>query len=144
MKYQLKTTLAAALLACNSAPAWAINKCTIDGKTVYQEAACEGAKKVDVSGAGKAVPDSPGTSYWQRQITSQARAERVSKAIANREIFIGMTSEEARQSWGAPTKINVSVGSYGRHEQWVFPRGRVEAQYVYIENGLVKSMQSPE
>ncbi len=65
-------------------------------------------------------------------------------AIAERKIFVGMTAADARQSWGAPNKINTSIGSYGRHEQWVYDLGRSKAQYVYVENGVVTSMQSPE
>jgi len=68
----------------------------------------------------------------------------VAAAIAERKIFVGMTAADARQSWGAPNKINTSIGSYGRHEQWVYDLGRSKAQYVYVENGVVTSMQSPE
>lgn len=39
----MKTNSALIALACLAAsPAWAINKCTIDGKTVFQDAACPG------------------------------------------------------------------------------------------------------
>jgi hypothetical protein len=51
-----------------------------------------------------------------------------------------MTADEARKSWGEPIKINASVGSYGRHEQWVYGG----SQYVYIQNGLVTGAQSPQ
>lgn len=45
------TLLAAALLAAT--PAWAVNKCTVGGKTVYQDAPCaDGGEKVNLSGAG--------------------------------------------------------------------------------------------
>lgn len=42
MRYSHKTALAAALLACISAPAWAVNKCTgPDGAVVFQDAPCD-------------------------------------------------------------------------------------------------------
>jgi hypothetical protein len=137
--------ITAALLAALCAPAWAINKCTgADGRVVYQDAACAGGRSVNLSGAGKSDPSSPQANQWRRIIARQARDERVAAAIAERKIFIGMTADDARQSWGAPSKINTSIGSYGRHEQWVYDRGRSLTQYVYVQNGLVTSLQTPE
>lgn len=137
--------IAAATLAALCAPAWAVNKCTgPDGKVTYQEAACEGGKKINLSGAGQSDPSSNGSNYWKREIARQARDEKVESAISQGQVFIGMTADDARQSWGKPTKINSSVGSYGKHEQWVYDRGNSRSQYVYIQNGVVTSTQSPE
>lgn len=141
----MKQVMLFAVLAALCAPAWAINKCTgADGRVVYQEAACAGGKTINLSGAGQADPGSPQAKQWRSVITRQAHDEKVAAAIAEQQIFIGMTADEARQSWGAPNKINTSIGSYGRHEQWVYDRGRSRAQYVYVENGVVTSMQTPE
>ena len=126
--------------------AYAINKCMGPaGQVVYQDAPCDGAKSVDTSGAGKGDPNSPGSAYWKREAAKNARGVKVQNAVASREIFIGMTADEVVQSWGKPTRINSTVGSYGKHEQWIFDRGAIgRAQYVYFENGVVRSMQSPE
>lgn len=129
-------------LALFSAPAAAVNKCAIEGKTVYQETPCDNAKKVDLSGAGKADPSGAGAAYWRRQIAGQQRAGRAEAAIAQREVFIGMTADEARLSWGEPSRINSTIGSYGRHEQWVYRRSG-GTQYIYIQNGKVSSIQTP-
>jgi hypothetical protein len=56
----------------------------------------------------------------------------------------GMTADEVRLSWGNPTKINTSIGSYGKNEQWVYDKGNFVRQYVYVENGRVTSVQSQE
>lgn len=148
-----KIGVASALLALLCAPAWAINKCTLaDGKVVYQEVPCAGGgTTVNTSGAGKADTSSEGSNYIMKeaarltseenaQAAARARASRVSAAILKRQIVIGMTADEARQSWGEPSKINASVGTYGRHEQWVYPG----SQYVYVQNGMVTSAQSPQ
>lgn len=74
----------------------------------------------------------------------QAQIEKVVAAVAEGKIVLGMTAEDARRSWGSPTKINASIGGYGKHEQWVYERGRYRTQYVYVENGVVTSMQTPE
>lgn len=141
----MKQVMLFAVVVTLCAPAWAINKCTgADGRVVYQEAPCAGGKTINLSGAGQADPGSPQATQWKRVIARQAHDEKVAAAIGERKIFIGMTADEARQSWGAPNKVNTSIGSYGRHEQWVYDRGRSRAQYVYVENGVVTSMQTPE
>lgn len=132
------------VLLLSFGPAAAINKCTIDGKVVYQDAPCENAKTVDLSGAGRSDPQSSGAVYWKSEAERIERQKKVWAAIAASRIFVGMTADEARQSWGRPTKINSSVGSYGKHEQWVYDLGNFRSQYVYVENGIVTSMQSPE
>jgi hypothetical protein len=53
------------------------------------------------------------------------------------KIWLGMTAEMARESWGAPYDINRSVGSFGVHEQWVY-RNDV---YLYFEDGILTSWQ---
>lgn len=146
---------AVALLVATSAnwPALAATKCTVNGKVVYQDTPCEGGASVNLSGAGAADPTSPGTSYLQRegrrierqekeQEAANLRAERVTIAIGQKKVMTGMTAEEVRRSWGEPTRINSSVGSYGRHEQWVYGSGG-DTQYLYLDNGVLRSMQSP-
>lgn len=148
-----KVIIAAALFAALCCPAWAVNKCTgADGKVIYQEVPCpSGGTKVNTSGAGQADVNADGSNYYKReaarltseenaQTATQARASRISAAILARQIVIGMTADEARQSWGEPSKVNASVGTYGRHEQWVYPG----SQYVYVQNGLVTGAQSPQ
>lgn len=125
-------------------PAWAAIKCkSPEGKTVYQDQPCEGGEKVNLSGAGQADPNSSGATYWQREVVRQERGRRVSRATADGKIFIGMTAQEAQNSWGRPTKINQSLGSYGVHEQWVYERGNFRTQYVYLQNGVITNIQSP-
>jgi len=57
-------------------------------------------------------------------------------AIINKQIQLGMTACMASASWGYPEKVNRSVGSYGVHEQWVYP-----ANYLYFEDGILTSYQ---
>jgi hypothetical protein len=137
MQMRWTHSLLAALLAAHVAPAAAVNKCTApDGQVVYQDAPCFGSQpgdKVNLSGAGQAQPNSAG-----------ARGDRVALAISNREVAVGMTGPEVLRSWGRPTKVNTTVSAAGKREQWVYRHGRGVAQYVYLENGRVSSMQSSE
>lgn len=140
-----KLSIAVALLAALSGPTWAINKCTgANGATVYQDQPCEGAKTVNLSGVGKGDPNSAGANYWSREISRLKRNDKVEAAVSGGEVFVGMNAEEARRAWGSPTKNNVSTGSYGKHEQWVYRRSGQRSQYVYVQNGVVTSVQSSE
>ena len=133
--------LAAILLAAS--PAWAVNKCKgPDGKTVYQSEPCPGGEKVNLSGAGTADPTSPAARYWQREAARLERDNRVNDHIMHARVSVGMTAEQVRQSWGEPTRINSTLTSSGRREQWVYDLGRFRAQYVYVENDRVTSVQS--
>ena len=62
--------------------------------------------------------------------------------IADGYVWLGMTDEMARASWGTPSSVNSSVGSWGRHEQWVYRHGEYgSANYLYFENGYLASWQ---
>jgi hypothetical protein len=65
------------------------------------------------------------------------RAAKVEAAIANGEIFIGMTGEECVRAWGRPEKVNATETARGHHSQWAYPGGR----YVYFENGIITTIQ---
>jgi len=142
---------AAALVLCAAAasPVLAVNKCIlVDGKVIYQDAPCATAAKpgeaVNLSGAGEANLASQGAQQARRDVEKAARAERVALAIARGQVFVGMGADEVVMSWGHPTRVNVSVGSYGRHEQWVYDRGRFRSQFVYLQNWIVSAIQSSE
>lgn len=65
-----------------------------------------------------------------------ATSTEIRTAIIRNEVFPGMSAEDAIKSWGKPNKINRS--SHGR-DQWVYRTGSVSAQYLYVEDGCVKS-----
>lgn len=51
---------------------------------------------------------------------------------------IGMNKYEVIDStWGSPEKINKTMTSYGKHEQWCYSNYR----YIYFENEIVTSIQ---
>lgn len=128
-----KTTCSAMLLALVlSAPAHAVNKCTgADGKVTFQDAPCPNNAAAAEVKIWKEPPGDP-------------MAASINSAIATGKVMIGMTAQQVRSSWGSPTKINSSIGSYGKHEQWIYDRGNYRSQYVYVENGVVTAVQSPE
>ena len=70
--------------------------------------------------------------------------EEACRLIDEKKIVLGMTDEQLRLSWGAPGRVNRSVGSFGVHEQWIYPRGSVTDDYVYVEDGKVTSWQTSQ
>jgi hypothetical protein len=61
----------------------------------------------------------------------------IAKKILAEKIWLGMTDEMAKESWGNPKDINRSVYTWGVHEQWVYE----SSTYLYFENGKLTSWQ---
>jgi hypothetical protein len=69
---------------------------------------------------------------------AEAEKQRISRAIFNNEVLIGMSAENVRDAWGRPDKINTSAYKRGvAREQWVYERKKGLREYVYLENGVV-------
>jgi hypothetical protein len=127
----LLRTLALAAAALAVSPAWAVNKCTgPDGQITFQDAPC--------AGKGETITVRPASG------SQSSVSPAVANAIARGRVMVGMTADQVRRSWGAPTKINSTVNGQGTSQQWVYDRGQFKAQYVYLDNGVVRSIQSPE
>jgi hypothetical protein len=66
-------------------------------------------------------------------------SDRIRDAILDGSIVLGMSTDEARASWGAPSHINKTVNAYGVSEQWVYGD-----TYVYFEHSKLTSWQSSQ
>lgn len=60
------------------------------------------------------------------------------KLILGGYVKTGMTKEMCTESWGAPSSINKTSGSFGVHEQWVYDSG----SYLYFEDGILTTIQN--
>lgn len=65
-------------------------------------------------------------------------SEKVWNAIEAEKVFIGMTSEQAKLSWGRPKDINRTNTGSSIHEQWVYTSG----SYLYFEDGVLTTVQN--
>lgn len=54
------------------------------------------------------------------------------------KVTIGMPAEACELSWGRPAKINRTIFSGSKSEQWIYGKG---SNYLYFENGILRSMQ---
>lgn len=74
---------------------------------------------------------------------SKARAMTADEQkIIQGKIYVGMTEDLVRISWGDPHDINKTTTASGTHAQWVYEVGRYSRNYVYVENGKVTSIQN--
>lgn len=64
----------------------------------------------------------------------------ICNTVAEKKIHVGMDRDQVIAAWGKPYKINETIGSWGTHEQWVMSRG-ISSDYLYFENGILKTMQ---
>lgn len=60
------------------------------------------------------------------------------EAIATGQVFIGMSAEQARLSWGRPKGVHTTMVEGQKSEQWVYHSGR----YVYVTGGKVSGIQN--
>lgn len=118
--------IAVLLLAFNPANAQ-MYKCATGSGNVYQEKPCsKGGEKVDVTAAP--VSD---------------KENRFNNDIAIGQVRTGMTSAQVIRAWGKPTKINRTAGAGYSSEQWIYENGRIgNSQYLYLDNGVLRSIQS--
>ena len=58
--------------------------------------------------------------------------------ICRSKVRIGMSKQECKLSWGEPVDINISLGKWGKHEQWVYGSN----SYLYFDNGILSSIQN--
>lgn len=130
----------------SSASAFAeVYKCkNPDGSFAFQETPCSGkeGEKVKIWSAPTTEQTEQQLNYYQRQKVRLDIKREFDYAIASHEIKLGMTEEMVIQSWGNPAKVNTTVHNGGKSEQWVYRRGKVKSDYVYLENGIVTSVQT--
>jgi type II secretory pathway pseudopilin PulG len=64
----------------------------------------------------------------------------ICNTIGNKQVYAGMTADQAIAAWGKPYKINYTTyGNNREHEQWVMrKRGN---DYLYFENGILTNIQ---
>lgn len=129
-------------------------------------------------GAGSCMPGLTTESYmdrvkresneilqWQRDIENKNKLKLVAKRneffekhpeldenikqIIEKDSFVlGMTDEQVIASIGYPHKRNISIGSWGKHEQWIcgtynfILKRLTNKKYLYFENGILTSWQN--
>lgn len=64
--------------------------------------------------------------------------KKTARAIMDHEVFVGMPSDAALESWGSPAKRNTSEINGRVNEQWVYPTAQTNKnRYIYLADGKV-------
>jgi hypothetical protein len=93
-------------------------------------------KTIDKAKADKTRTQNEAIYQRRTALTKKYGSKEIAEKIMAKKIWLGMTSEMAIESWGRPSDINKTVGSWGVHEQWVY-----RDTYLYFENGVLTSWQ---
>lgn len=134
--------IAVAAMAC-TAPAWAVNKCVIDGQTVFQDAACPGqgeSIKVRPASGHSNAATAESAAKTKREIAGVEWRSKVDAAIARGEPLVGMNRSELDKAMGAPTMVNADNYAGKLKDQIIYDRPR-QSWYVYTEDGVVTAIQ---
>ncbi len=98
--------------------------------------------KVGNTNIGDVYRDADYRSFESRFLTEDPRitykwSNEVWSAIEKAKVFVGMTAQQARMSWGEPKEINRTSSASVKQEQWVYGDGN----YLYFDNGILTSIQ---
>lgn len=72
----------------------------------------------------------------------EALEEKTDNAIAEKKIFVGMTKEQVKRSWGKPQKIHGrTITAYSVSEIWTYQirRGKASAD-LYFDNNILDTI----
>jgi hypothetical protein len=58
------------------------------------------------------------------------------------DVWLGMTREQARESWGSPTHISKTAVLYGVYEVWTYERIGYHLDFLDFENDILISWQN--
>lgn len=101
-------------------------------------------EQIDICTCGTNVSSTYADAYYflnyfqfENPKNSYKGSDEIWEIICQSKIKIGMTENDLKLSWGEPEKINETVVSGVVHRQYVYAD-----QYVYVENGKIKSFQS--
>jgi hypothetical protein len=73
----------------------------------------------------------------RRVIAAKPWPDDIKRAVTDRKVQIGMTSEQVLLAWGRPEKINETIRASSREEQWIY----AGSSYLYFTNGTLVTIQ---
>ncbi len=57
------------------------------------------------------------------------------------KVELGMNTHMVFYAWGRPDDVREIITSDGEREQWVYKKPNTRTQYLYFENGLLRSIE---
>ena len=139
MKKIRETFVLIALLTSSLLASAQAYKCKdASGAVKYQQAPCSAPSEDKVRLFYETSPQDAGSG---KDVLAEALPPAIranfESLVSERKVAVGMTAKMVQRSWGLPKRVNSSIHASSRFEQWVY-----ESEYVYLENGLVTSLQT--
>jgi len=144
----INVLLFAAALSAVVGPAHAANKCTVNGKTVYQDTPCHGGGEVIDARPNGAFGEAQPPQRSRRQSPRDAddvpvNHQAVLNGMATGKPAVGMTENQLEIAMGRPHRINSGDYQGRQRDQLIYERDGV-TYYVYVRDGVVSSVQRSE
>jgi hypothetical protein len=73
----------------------------------------------------------------RQEILAKPWPEEIKRAVLEKQVQIGMTTEQVTAAWGRPVSINETITATTRDEQWVYPG----STYLYFKKGTLTTIQ---
>jgi hypothetical protein len=91
-------------------------------------------------GVSYSCPSGKGRNDGEKSIRSPLTPQLKKSNPIPSELELGMTKEAVLERYARPARINITHGSFGTHEQWVYERYRGNGLfwpylYLFFENG---------
>lgn len=123
-------------IAClSSTPAWSINKCTIDGRTVFQDAPCPGkgeALNVRPAAGNARAPSTPNTTTDGASPSKQlTEAQRIEANVATSQKERRLRDLEQREVPGADAAIHAHLQACKEEQERFEVSKRMYVQNLY-------------
>lgn len=143
----IKSALTLCALMAFGLPAIAANKCTVNGKTVYQDTPCHGAGEVIDARPNGAFGEEPPPQRSRRSARDAddvpVNHQAVLNGMATGKPAVGMTENQLEIAMGRPQRINSGDYQGRQRDQLIYERDGV-TYYVYVRDGVVSSVQRSE
>lgn len=78
---------------------------------------------------------------WHADLKNTRKIE---AAMRENKVIPGMTEDQARKTWGTPTRINTDDYGDGERHQWIYERHGKPTRYVYVKGGMVTAVQNQQ
>ena len=85
------------------------------------------------------------SSEWKNEDSEGRRYRKISRAIETRDLVVGMSIEDVKNSWGEPQRVDNSFDRDNDAERWVYVDGLTSQGFnslapkriIYFEKGMV-------
>lgn len=110
------------------------------GNVHYSDKPVGDAQKLRIQNS---PPAEEGQDTYRKSMDDAKERFRLEEAVLDRKVLVGMSQEQVKAAWGAPSGTRTTTNAAGVTETWNYQRGRSVTAVVFRE-GKVASISSNE